>query len=45
MDSEEKLQVKKLVTKLTIMGIGVHMIYRFSYWSGLAKTLSSLVKS
>lgn len=43
--SEEKLFVKKMVSKITFFGIGAHLIYKFYRISGLAKRICQLTGS
>lgn len=40
--AEEKMFVKKMVSKITFFGIGAHLIYKFYSMSGLSKRICQL---
>ena len=40
---EDRFETKKLLAKLTILGIGIDVIYRVSIWVGLDEKIKELV--
>jgi hypothetical protein len=40
----EKVYIKRIVSKITIFGLGIHLIYSLSKWANLDKRIINSLK-
>lgn len=42
---EERIFIKKMVTKITLVAIGSHLIYKFVVWAKIDKKMNKIIAS